>query len=209
MSAVTFDLGDEYAAEELRRAEGRDEPARRRRVKGLLGAFATLHTDLEPETRELEIDECDAASRIEEGDTLEMALEREVARVLEARVVPKMTPRSVTLRLVNAYDDEYAYSLESLPEYAVSAERIYAHLLSFESVRKLVSPAHIRSIARVATVLLLNRRYLARTRKGRAAESPVRKDPPAASPEPAMCLDCGRDLSAPGPGCDTCEKTVL
>jgi hypothetical protein len=201
---------EEEEAEEQRREENKDEAGRRQRVKRYLADWQRLHDILEPESAELEADECDAASRIEEGDTYEVALEREICRVVGKQ--KRLTPRSVALRISNAYDEEYAYILESLPSHAVSAERVYAHLLSYESVDRAIAPEALRSIARRATVLLLNRRFLARTATTRPAESPRPRPEPAPDPvgvrEPELCLDCGRDVSLPGPGCEACEKTV-
>lgn len=190
------------AAEAARRAEGRDEASRRQRVKKLLESWSSLHATLEPDSLELEMDENDAASRIERGDTLEAALEREVRRSMTEGDLGPVSARSIALRVLGAYDEEYAFTLGSLPDHAISAERIYAHVASFESIAKL-RPSVVRSIARRATVLLLNRRFC-------AASAALLASPPAepeTAQEPELCLDCGRDVHGQDPGCASCEPS--
>lgn len=219
---------EEDKAEEQRREEGKDEAARRQRVKKHLADWPRLHDLLEPESAQEEADECDATLRIQEGDTFQVAMERETALAVGGKLTGHVTARSIALRVTNAYDEEYAYALESLPQDAVTAERVYAHILSYDYLEKHIPPYALRSVARRATVLLLNRRYLAKTAKTKpqssitaswaaaaAADSAARDEMHLAAnrpvPVPAereLCLDCGRDVSTPGPGCASCEKTV-
>lgn len=166
--------------EEGRRRDGRLEADRRRKVRELLGDMARLYAIVHPTDPALESDENEATLRFVEGDDLFAATEREFARMVLPTGAP--SPRSLALRLLGAYDDESGTEVHAMDPALVTVERLYAHLVSYASMEALPE-ALVASMARRATVILLNRRWL--------AEAPPRPSAEAAD----LCVDCGSELS--------------
>jgi hypothetical protein len=203
-------------AERLRQGEeGRFEAARRERARVALSTERRrLHDELAPPSPALESDENDATVRILPDDTVASALRRETSRArsqLGAYLAPDAPTGPeladlVTPRILGAYDPETAVEIGRLEGHFIEAERVYAHLVSFGW--KGVPPILLGSIARRLTVLLINKHWLLpyRARNGRELEVAPEPAPAVRPPvaEPELCLECGADLSTPGPRCDAC-----